>query len=101
MDGLDSWGRYPDGAAYFQSLPITKNASNLEHYNLFIEEVVLAGEDFEYIKITNPTSDPINLMVTNINNQSWRLNGADDYYFPAGCVVAPLGKKILVIIKMK
>jgi hypothetical protein len=96
QENLISWGRYPDGGAYWLATPMTRgqpNAAPLAH--VVISEVQYhpadGGEDF--IELYNPTGTAINLIG---EQDPWRIDGGAKYTFPAGKSIAAGGRIVVV-----
>ncbi|MDD3276033.1 MAG: CotH kinase family protein [Kiritimatiellales bacterium] len=93
-----SWGRYPDGNAFFQTLqPTPGSANQLPDPGIRIGELMYhplpqAGADMdsvlEYILLTNCSSKTVSFAgETGITN-TWRMNGGVEYSFTTGTSMA-------------
>jgi len=93
-----SWGRYPDGDAYFQTLEVTPNAANqlLSELGVRIQALMYnpkpldlydADEVLEFIQLTNGSPFAVNFVGESVTN-TWRLNGGIDYSFAEGTSMA-------------
>ncbi|MCF7848808.1 MAG: lamin tail domain-containing protein [Kiritimatiellales bacterium] len=93
-----SWGRYPDGDEFFQTLEPTPNAANeLPAPGIRIQELMYnprpldgynADEVLEYIMLTNCSSQAIALDGLPDTTNTWRMNGGVDYSFAPGTSMA-------------
>jgi len=91
-----SWGRYPDGGAYWLDMPATRDAANAEGlWDVVIDEIMYhpAEPNEEYVELYNPTSAEIPLETP---NGPWRLDGGVDYAFDAGTSL-PAGGRLIVV----
>jgi len=89
-----SWGRYPDGNAFFQSLDPTAGAANqLSAAGILIGELMYnpltvtginADEVLEYILLTNVSASTISFDGGPGLSNTWRLNGGVGYNFDPG-----------------
>lgn len=93
-----SWGRYPDGDTYFQTLnPTSGNTNQLVGDSIQITELmynppaisgVQADELLEYIRLTNNSASTIALEDLVESSGTWRLDGAVEYSFASGVTMA-------------
>jgi len=93
-----SWGRYPDGDEFFQTLEPTPNAANqLPAPGIRIQQLMSnplpvegynADEVLEYIMLTNGSSHAIALDGQPDTTNTWRMNGGVDYLFAPGTSMA-------------
>ena len=92
QSGSRSWGRYPDGADFFEPLAPTRQAANREASpRVMIQEIMYhpgpatdAAADpgaLEYIELFNPGPNAVELFGL---VGSWRLDGAARLVFPPG-----------------
>ncbi|MBN2132968.1 MAG: lamin tail domain-containing protein [Sedimentisphaerales bacterium] len=91
-----SWGRYPDGGAYWLRMPPTRDAANAEGLlDVVIDEIMYhpAEPNEEYVELYNPTSEEILLESA---DGPWRLAGGVDYVFDAGLSL-PAGGRLIVV----
>jgi hypothetical protein len=97
-----SWGRYPDGNAFWQTLPATPETNNAPpDAHVVISEImynastgtVLPDSIFEYIELYNPLSTTA--LLWNATG-SWRIDGGIDYDFPAAVQMPPNSYLLLV-----
>ena len=89
-----SWGRYPDGNPYFQTLtPTAGSANQLAADGIQITELMYnpptisdinADEMLEYIQLTNTSAATIALKDLIDDSGSWRLDGGVNYTFESG-----------------
>lgn len=96
-----SWGRYPDGGAFWMGLEPTQGSSNGPPVgHLLINEIMYHpgsigtndGTPDEYIEIFNPTPNTITLSDT---NGAWRIDGSVKYTFATNTMLLP-GQCLLV-----
>ena len=93
-----SWGRYPDGNAFFQTLqPTPATANQLPAPGIYIQELMynpwpVAGinedEVLEYILLTNASANAIVFDGGPSLTNTWRLNGGVEYNFDPGISMA-------------
>ncbi len=93
-----SFGRYPDGAAWWYAMPPTRDASNQLDGppELVIRELMFApvgSNTLEYVELFNPRATPVALWNS---NGVWRMDGGIDYDFPAATTVPGLSYLVLV-----
>jgi hypothetical protein len=93
-----SFGRYPDGAAWWYAMPRTRDASNQLDGppELVIRELMFApvgSNTLEYVELFNPRATPVALWNS---NGVWRMDGGIDYDFPAATTVPGLSYLVLV-----
>lgn len=94
-----SWGRYPDGDTYFQTLiPTVGSANQLAPDGIQITELMYnppsvsginADEQLEYIQLTNRSASSIALEDLVENSGTWRLDGGVSYTFANAVTMAP------------
>ncbi|MEN6309593.1 MAG: lamin tail domain-containing protein, partial [Anaerohalosphaeraceae bacterium] len=93
-----SFGRFPDGAPYWQQMPLSRDAANqspLSH--VVISEMMyhpLDGQS-EFIELYNPTEQTVSLWDVTTNS-GWRLEGGIDYTFSQTASVPPRGHLLVV-----
>lgn len=101
-----SWGRFPDGDSYFQTLLPTPDASNqlppegvrfeqVMYHPLAVDEVE-SDAWLEYIQITNRSNQSVALEDTVESSGTWRVSGGVDYSFAAGTSLGASGSLWLV-----
>jgi hypothetical protein len=99
-----SWGRFPDGGAYWQPLAVTtRDAANQPPpLQIAVTEILYHPPDIggtndntldEFIEIFNPTAQPVAFSNT---NGSWRLDGGISFTFPPGLILNP-GNYLLAV----
>ena len=90
-----SWGRWPDGDGFFQTLKPTEGRANeLSDPGIRIEELMYHSpnwdEVYEYILLTNASSVTVVFDGTTEGvDQTWRFNGGVEYDFDPGFSLAP------------
>ena len=102
-EAIASYGRYPDGGAYWFEMPPSPGVTNsIPFAHLVLNEVMYHPEDdtqsSEYIKITNPTGSAINLWNPEppVGFREWRIAGQASYTFPPNTTIAA-GQSVLVV----
>jgi hypothetical protein len=96
QENLVSYGRYPDGGAYWLHMPASRDSANTKPLShVVIDELMYHPADVndEYIELYNPTGRHI---VLENAAGSWRLDGGVDYTFPAGAAL-PAGGRLIVV----
>lgn len=93
-----SWGRYPDGDGYLQSLSPTPNGANvLPLLGIRIDQLmyhpaaiggVSTDEVLEYVFISNHSGQSIAFEDLNDGAGTWRMSGGVDYSFASGLSLA-------------
>lgn len=101
-----SWGRYPDGNQYFQTLtPTAGSANQLSTASIQITELMYnpysisginSDELLEYILLTNMSTSTIHLENLIDNSGTWRLDGAVAYDF-ASDVSMTAGEQVWMV----
>jgi hypothetical protein len=102
-----SWGRSPDGGAYWQALPPSRGTANPPSApRLVINELAYYPEmvaadpanpgkfiELEYVELLNPTVGKVDLFNT---NGAWRLDGGLRFAFPPGTSLEAGASLVLV-----
>ncbi len=92
-----SWGRYPDGGAYWFALVPSRSQANIDPIlSVVISEVMYNppiatgdaydSQEYEYVELYNPTTQPVDLFS---DQGSWQLDGAVSYTFPPATSIGP------------
>jgi hypothetical protein len=94
-----SWGRYPDGDRYFQTVALTLGAANqLPAPSVWVQELMYhpkaveghdAEAELEYIMLTNGSAQTISFCNPDETPQTWRMGGGVQYSFAPDASIAP------------
>jgi hypothetical protein len=103
-EAIATYGRYPDGAAYWFEMPPSPDATNKAPFvHLVLDEVMYhpgdGSQSSEYIRITAPTTGAaINLWNPELPSLlgGWRIAGEVSYSFPPNTTIAA-GQSVLVV----
>ncbi len=98
QENFISLGRYPDGGQYWQSMPLSRNASNVAPMShVVISEMMYHPLDgkFEFIELYNPTAQAVILWDMETNS-GWRLDGGMSFTF-ASTTSIPAGGHLLIV----
>jgi len=96
QENFVSWGRYPDGGAYWFALSPTRGSANSDPVqSVVITELMYhpAGNEHEYIELMNPGVQAVNLYNS---AGAWRLDDGVGFTFEAGSSIGA-GQRILIV----
>ena len=98
QDNGVSFGRYPDGQAYWVTMDYSQGDSNSDKVDsLVISEIMYnpALDDTEYVEIYNPTSQAVSLWNSSLAT-GWRLYDGIEFSFQEGTTL-DAGESMLVV----